>query len=296
MTQEGQGTTPEQTPRPPTSTRWAEPGPVRATGPTPPFVPRSRPGTDPATEPIDPRVDTPTEAPEEPEWVPPYEAEAVEDVLEVEAADDVVETAGQAVAGIDDAARDTDDVARDTSDAVMESTEEPPALEYDISGPFAPLPRDQGGWIPEEEQEPLSYEAADEWDEPAAEEDVVVDEAVDVGADEYRDSVADHPVGDEAPSEAPDDSDDDVDLPSSAGYVFEPEPEPETEGITGSASGVAAYGEPDLVEELADRLNGLAARLRDEGADAARAEMDSYDRFTALVAGLVSGFLAGHGR
>lgn len=45
--------------------------------------------------------------------------------------------------------------------------------------------------------------------------------------------------------------------------------------------------------ELADRLEAMARRIRAEGAVAAESEMSSPDRFTALLAGLLAGYLAG---
>ena len=59
--------------------------------------------------------------------------------------------------------------------------------------------------------------------------------------------------------------------------------------------GVAAPAEPgagDMAGELADRLEDMARRLRDQGPAAAEAEMSSGDRFTALLGGLLAGYLA----
>jgi hypothetical protein len=49
----------------------------------------------------------------------------------------------------------------------------------------------------------------------------------------------------------------------------------------------------DSVHDLADRLEAMARRLRAEGSAAAEAEMSAPDRFTALLAGLLAGYLAG---
>jgi hypothetical protein len=46
-------------------------------------------------------------------------------------------------------------------------------------------------------------------------------------------------------------------------------------------------------DELADRLQHLAARIRRDGASAARSEMTSDDRLTALLAALIAGYLEG---
>lgn len=49
----------------------------------------------------------------------------------------------------------------------------------------------------------------------------------------------------------------------------------------------------DPAGSLADRLEEMADRLRADGPAAAEAGMDSSDRFTALLAGLLAGYLAG---
>ena len=70
------------------------------------------------------------------------------------------------------------------------------------------------------------------------------------------------------------------------------EAEPEPAADTG--------GEPDAearemaaARDLADRLEEMARRLRDQGGAAVRQELESDDRFTALLAGLLGGYLAG---
>lgn len=52
-------------------------------------------------------------------------------------------------------------------------------------------------------------------------------------------------------------------------------------------------GAPDAAIKIAERLEELAARLRAEGAPATAADMASSDRLTALLAGLIAGYLAG---
>lgn len=244
MTREGQGT-PEPKPRPPASTRWAEPGSVQGSGPVPPFVPRRRPSTE---QPTGAHVET------EPDGV----------------ADDAGEGAEWAPDGADTADVAGTGIAGDTPEPDAAAPDSPPILEFDISGPFTPLPRDQGGWVPEdvvEQDEPLVYDPADEWAEPAATEDEMVPVSELPSPSEAADARAERTTAGEAPADEP----------------------------TGAA-GSFDEGEPDLAAELAGRLDVLAARLREEGAEGAREEMESLDRFTALVAGLVSGFLAGHGR
>jgi hypothetical protein len=50
---------------------------------------------------------------------------------------------------------------------------------------------------------------------------------------------------------------------------------------------------PAPAAELAERLEGLAARLRAGGWESVEADMASPDRLTALLAGLIAGYLAG---
>lgn len=52
-------------------------------------------------------------------------------------------------------------------------------------------------------------------------------------------------------------------------------------------------GGTDAAAEVAHRLEAMARRLREEGVRAAEAEMGSPDRFTALLAGLLAGYLTG---
>lgn len=64
---------------------------------------------------------------------------------------------------------------------------------------------------------------------------------------------------------------------------------------------VPAAAEPDesensragAADEVADRMQHLAARIRRDGASAARSEMASDDRLTALLAALIAGYLEG---
>jgi hypothetical protein len=46
-------------------------------------------------------------------------------------------------------------------------------------------------------------------------------------------------------------------------------------------------------DEVADRMQHLAARIRRDGASAARSEMASDDRLTALLAALIAGYIEG---
>jgi hypothetical protein len=67
----------------------------------------------------------------------------------------------------------------------------------------------------------------------------------------------------------------------------------------GEAEAAAAVDEPAQAmgsgdaDDVADRLEALARRLRDEGAGAAESALASGDRLTALLAGVLAGYLAG---
>lgn len=58
-------------------------------------------------------------------------------------------------------------------------------------------------------------------------------------------------------------------------------------------AGATESREMESAREIAGRLEDMARRLRDQGPAAARAEIDSTDRFTSLLAGLLAGYLAG---
>jgi hypothetical protein len=78
--------------------------------------------------------------------------------------------------------------------------------------------------------------------------------------------------------------------------AFEPEPafEPEYEHRPEEGAAVGEPGQDEAVA-LAEVLEGLAARLRGDGARGVEAEMASPDRITALLAGFLAGYLAGRG-
>lgn len=64
---------------------------------------------------------------------------------------------------------------------------------------------------------------------------------------------------------------------------------------TAGAPAAAARAASDAEAAMADRLERLAARLRDEGPGALAAELDRGDRFDGLLAGMVAGYLAARG-
>lgn len=69
-------------------------------------------------------------------------------------------------------------------------------------------------------------------------------------------------------------------------YLFDSDPQEADEGRDLDLGGGA-------VSELAERLEDLAARIRADGADGARAGMTSGDRLTALLSTLIAGYLEG---
>jgi hypothetical protein len=81
--------------------------------------------------------------------------------------------------------------------------------------------------------------------------------------------------------------------------VLEPEPEPELAaeaepwiGADVESEFGAEAGEGEAAA-LADALEGLASRLRTEGAAGVEAAATSSDRITAVLAGFIAGYLAG---
>lgn len=67
------------------------------------------------------------------------------------------------------------------------------------------------------------------------------------------------------------------------------------EPLPGRAGTSDAYGEsaPDAVTEVAFELERIARLLREQGPDAVAAEMASPDRLTAILAGVVAGYVTG---
>ena len=141
-----------------------------------------------------------------------------------------------------------------------------PFDQFDIDGGAAPSTEEETGsgwspstdveWEPEPTGEPL--EPVEETSEPAE-----IPEAELVPLDAVSEPVVDVEV--ETTAEQED--------------VYEAEP-----------VGPAADSGAEEVAGLLDRLAGL---LREEGAEAVRREMESSDRLTALLSGLIAGYLSG---
>lgn len=147
---------------------------------------------------------------------------------------------------------DTDDAVIDTTDAVAEASGSVPG---GADTDLASSPDDDAPFpfdLPVEE-EPLPFYG---WPPGSSE-----DQPPEMGLEEL-----------EAAPDAPD----------------APEPVP-----TPAADAVDRPDAPaDPTGDIADRLEALAERIRTEGPDALERDMASLDRFTALVAGVVAGYLA----
>lgn len=86
-------------------------------------------------------------------------------------------------------------------------------------------------------------------------------------------------------------------LPAAAEPAPEPEPEPFRDGPAipahAAPSSPAGPSDDDAVEEAASLLDRLADTLRGEGEAGLRREIDSPDRLTAVLAGILAGYLSG---
>ncbi|MFO7895173.1 MAG: hypothetical protein R6U63_15785 [Longimicrobiales bacterium] len=81
--------------------------------------------------------------------------------------------------------------------------------------------------------------------------------------------------------------------PWDVGAGTTPTADEETPDDVREPSEAAGAVEQSAAAELADRLEEMAARLRDRGVEAAEEQMSAPDRFTALLAGLLAGYLSG---
>lgn len=243
MIDEAQGDSPEDTPAPPASTRWAEDPVQDEGGLAPPYVPgRETPVQAAASGEPTGGEPTGTEASgAEASGVQPSDAEAADAISGAPETADAGGSFPFEAEGDDDFPFDQFNLEGEAESAVEE---EAPADEYEAAGTM--------GWSPadlEEEEEGLVGDDAEPPMESIPEVELV--------------PIVDDPFIDEAPVEA--------------------ELVAETAG-----SGVA-----DSVDEAAALLDRLARTLRDEGEEGLRREMDSPDRLTALLSGLVAGYLSG---
>lgn len=275
MTQEGQGPSPEEAYTPPTSTRWSEEPVEDEPGIAPPFVPgRAAPEPDEAA------------------------AEGIPEGLEVQGQDSVAppETEPDAVEPIE-APVEPEELAEGSGLPAAATGE---AFPFDqFSGESAGEERDEehaGSGAPESGWSPLDvYEEGDGGEEEAA---------VEPGGPEEPeagpDGGADEPWAEQADPWTAESS---VEPQQEAIPAAEPVSEPVTrEPLAGELAAEdegreteepEAAGSGGAGEEVASLLDRMARRIREEGPEAVRREMESDDRLTSLLAGLLAGYLTG---
>jgi hypothetical protein len=271
MTREGQGEGPEDVERPLASTRWSGPGATPDDDLLPPFVPgRSRqPPDEAAPGPVDSAPDPEPHA--ESDWAGP-DAELAEPASEGH------------VTNHEEAVADTDESVVGGDEAVAEEQEEAWPFEspgaWDEPFQFEPDTSDGGiddfGLPGEELPESSGFDDAAAADTPA-------DDAWSAEAWVPEETETDEPAAEPWSTEEPGAE------PWAA--VAPSLDEPGTDETGADDGGDADDG--GVVAELATRLEDLAARIRSEGADGARAGMASSDRFTALLSSLIAGYLEG---
>lgn len=197
---------------------------------------------------------------------------------------------------------DPEDVQRPAStrwsepDAASDDALLPPFMPGRSRG--QPAPRPATAEPPESAAEP-PVDAAPEWDVPESEPAFgpdADDEAFPFDGPESWDVAA--------PAEARDGEDrpegpGETGLPGEASpWATAPEEQADAEAPSGEewVGGTWLREAPPVVgaaDEVADRMRHLAARIRRDGASAARSEMESDDRLTALLATLIAGYLEG---
>jgi hypothetical protein len=259
MTHEGQDTSPEETPPPPTSTRSPAPETDDDVELMPPFVPgRSRPA--PEGEPVlatdEAVLDT---------------AEGVRDVSDT--APEAAEAGG---------ALTPEEEEGEGEEAADE--EEPFPFEFPIEEEHSRL---QGEGMGQANDDAPSLEIAALESLPTFEHE---DEPEPSGSFEMLE-----PEALWAPVQ-PDEVEEraEVEEPTDVEEVEEVESVAEVEEPAEVAAGAPAPTRADVAAaEVADRLEALAGRIRAEGQNGAELEMASLDRLTSLVAALIAGYLAG---
>jgi hypothetical protein len=268
MTREGQGEGPEDVERPFASTRWSGPGATPDYDLLPPFLPgRSRqPPDEAAPGPVDSALDP--ESPVESDRSAPA-AELAERATEghVMNHEEGVADTGESVVGGDEAVAEEDVWPFES----LGAWDEPFQFEPDASDDGI---EDFG--LPGQELPDISgFDDADPADSPA--EDVWATEAW-VPEETETDDPAAEPWTTEEPGAEP--------WAAVAPSLDEP-------GTDETGADDADDGRDGVAAELAMRLEDLAARIRSEGADGARAGMASSDRLTALLSSLIAGYLEG---
>jgi hypothetical protein len=131
-----------------------------------------------------------------------------------------------------------------------------------------------------QEEAAFPFDSTDEWDDPYPFDPGEVETEAGLGdvsgVEPFDMSGLEEPTLEDAPGDDP-----------WAGEAWAPEGE--GPGSVGADQGIASAA----ADELATRLEDLAARIRSEGADGARAGMVSGDRLTALLSTLIAGYLEG---
>jgi hypothetical protein len=180
----------------------------------------------------------------------------------------------------------------------------------DLLPPFVPgrsrQPPDEAGT----EEEALPFESPGAWDEPFQFEPDASREGIDdfgLPGEELPDgsgfddaAPTDTPAGDPWSTEAWVPEEADTDEPAVEPWGTE-EPgadpwatvEPSLDEPGTDETGAHDGGDGGVAAELAMRLEDLAARIRSDGAEGARAGMASSDRLTALLSSLIAGYLEG---
>jgi hypothetical protein len=158
----------------------------------------------------------------------------------------------------DEPVADTTDVVADTTELVSETVEPEPVT----------TPEPEADWFP--------------FDEPQAADEPAV-------ADEPESDDEPFPWADEAADEWPEAAGADA---RTSGQVWSTAFEAEIEDLEAAPEEVDGDADTDPALDLADRLEALAGRLRDRGAAGVESDMASPDRMTALLAGLIAGYLA----
>lgn len=312
MTDEAQGHRPEEAPTPPASTRWSEEPVQDDDALAPPFVP-GRSSTSASHAASDEETAAAEPAVVEDGAVEADEAVPVDELLERQDA-----LPGQEIGEETDGDADAfpfETESRESAGIGSGSDEDDfPFEQFDIEGGEA---EDDMSWSPaslygEEADEAGEFEGPGEAevDEAAAGEEGEPAALAEAGPDGFpgEDEEADGLPGQE----------EEVDpwaaVPEAEASEWEGDPEdqedpwqseeedPWQSEQTGAAEPVESTGaereageatDAGAEQEVARLLDDMARMLREEGASAIRREMESDDRLTAVLAGLVAGYLTG---
>jgi hypothetical protein len=278
MTQEGQGPTPDETTRPVT-TRWSEDPLANDDDLAPPFVPGRSAASGPAP-------DGAAETGEDGESPFPFDSswDQEGEPLEAEPASPEAGESDFPFDQLDDepGSEDRPDVEADRGDFLP--GDGGPATTPEEAVAAQPGP---DGW------EPFGADT-EEADEADAEPDPYADSVSYADAEPYQEA---EPYADTVPyADVEPYPGDDAYGAAESGVEVEPSgtSEDADSGYSESWDAEVPPGEPpSVVDEVAGLLDRLAERVREEGAAGLKAEMESADRLTSLVAGLLAGYVSG---